>query len=330
MSYVCAIFTAFIAGMLWLVPAASYAHPPVRPAWLTQAASAKMPVAWTRQSPVRAWKYVTRPAVVQVQFPAAAVPNQAVWDIPLQTTLERSALARWKRVPWAHLLRKHTFPGKAEIDAVIFDLDGTLLDSLSAWEHSGSNFVRSLGFEPPEDLDERLVSMSLLDGANLIKEMYHLPYTPEEILERTLRPIKTHYETDIPPMPGIPQTLARLHAQGVKLAVATASERELAQKALSRLGLLDYFEFIITCDEVGVGKSKPAVYEEALKRLGTSKARTLVVEDALHALETAAAAGFPTAAIEEPHSASQRLGKQHAATYYVFSYEGENVFPALP
>lgn len=219
---------------------------------------------------------------------------------------------------------KQHFPGKPAVQAVIFDLDGTLLDSLSAWDHSGSNFVRSQGLEPEPGLDEALVPLSLLDGAQLIKERYHLEQSPEEILTLTLRPIREHYYNDIEPLPGVPETLARLHAQGVKMAVATASDKELAERSLARLGLRKYFEFVITCDEVGVGKSSPAVYEEALYRLGTAKAQTLVAEDALHALQTAHQAGFPTAAIEEPHSAPQRPEKEQAATYYVFSYLGKN------
>jgi len=229
------------------------------------------------------------------------------------------------RVPPAFWERS-TFPGKADIDGVIFDLDGTLLDSLGAWEHSGSNFVRTQGFEPPAGLDDELVAMSLMDGANLIKTRYRLPQSPEEILALTLRPIEAHYAHDILPLPGVPELLARLKAQGVKMAVATASDRALAEVSLRRLGLRDYFEFIITCDEVGVGKSSPKVYEEALRRLGTAKARTLVAEDALHALQTAHAAGFPTAAIEEAHSAAQQVAKKQAATYYVLSYEGKQVF----
>ncbi len=221
---------------------------------------------------------------------------------------------------------RSSFPGKADIDAVIFDLDGTLLDSLGAWEHSGSNFVRSQGLVPSAKLDEELETLSLLEGAQLLKTRYHLPQSPQEILALTLRPIEEHYYNDILPMPGVPQTLARLKAQGVKMAVATASDKELAEVSLRRLGLRDYFEFIITCDEAGAGKSAPDIYEQALRRLGTNKARTLVVEDALYSLQTAHAAGFPTAAVEEKHSASQQAQKKQAATYYVLSYKGKGVF----
>ena len=212
------------------------------------------------------------------------------------------------------------FPTQKEIDAVIFDLDGTLLDSLWAWEHSGSNFVRAEGLEPAADLDDKLVTLSLTDGAKLLKEMYHLPYTLEEILQRTLFPIKNRYFYEIQPMPGVPELLARLKAQGIKMAVATASYKDFAEASLKRLGLADYFEFIITCDEVGAGKTSPKVYEVAAARLGTSKTRTLVVEDALHALETAHKAGFKTAGIEEKHSTHQRLEKMKVADYYILSY----------
>lgn len=319
-------FTAFVTGLWVICPGFVYAQkPPLRPAWVTKAAEPTLPSAWARKNPVRMWKYITRPTELRVQFPYMAVPNQAVWNIPRVNEVLERKLA-WTQFPLAPITIY--FPGKKEIDAVIFDLDGTLLDSLSAWEHSGSNFVRSRGLKPEPELDEELVSMSLLDGARLIKARYQLPDTPEEILTETLRPINEHYYKDIQPMLGVPELLARLRAQGVKMAVATAGDRTLAEAALKRLGLLNFFEFIITCDEVGVGKSSPAIYEAALTRLGTAKARTLVAEDALHALQTAYAAGFPTAAIDEVHSKHQRLEKAKAATYYVVSFQGKNVFPA--
>lgn len=192
---------------------------------------------------------------------------------------------------------------KLKTDAVIFDLDGTLLDSLSAWDNAGVNYILSRGLEPYENMTEELVQLSLLDGARLIKKRYHLPEPAEQILEDTLAPVKKHYQTDIPAKPKVPALLNYLHSQGIKMVVATASDAALAKAALKRLGLLDYFEFIITCDEVGVGKRSPLVYETALTRLKTKKARTLVVEDALYAIKTAHKAGFPTVGIAEEKAA---------------------------
>lgn len=230
---------------------------------------------------------------VRVEKPSvsAALPSPlALPEIPLLP--EVSPLAPVRSV----------LPGKERVDAVIFDLDGTLLDSLSAWENSGVNFLRTQGIEPPEGLQEELVKMSLMDGARLVKERFSLPQEPEEILRLTLEPIRRRYFEDIAAKPGVPETLRRLKAQGVKLCIATASDGELARAALERLELLDLFDFIVTCDEVGVGKRQPAVYEEALRRLGTQKSRTLVAEDAPYALETARRAGFVTAGVADSHT----------------------------
>ena len=138
--------------------------------------------------------------------------------------------------------------------------------------------------------------------------------------ESSQTPERPAKEEDVPAKPGVPEMLRRLKAQGIKLCVATASDRELAEAALRRLGLLDLFDFILTCDEAGAGKRSPAVYEAALQKLGTSKTRTLVVEDALYALQTAHRAGFPTAAVADAHSAADQALLRQTADYYLFSF----------
>lgn len=233
---------------------------------------------------------------------------------PMRVDISRAALRK-------SLQQKiNVFPNKNKIDAVIFDLDGTLLDSLSAWDNSGVNFLRSRGIEPPPGLQEKLVKMSLMDGARYIKNTYGFAEPAEELLRQTLQPIRARYYRDIQPKPGIVQAVHFLRAQGVKLCVATASDRKLTEAALKRLGLLDAFDFIITCDEAGAGKQSPAVYEEALKKLGTSKKRTLVVEDALYALRTAQKAGFITAAAADAHSAADQVNLFKEADYYILSF----------
>ncbi len=193
------------------------------------------------------------------------------------------------------------FPDKSKIDAVIFDMDGTLLDSLSAWEHASANYLRTRGIELPPDVEARLEHMSLMEGANYLIEMFNLPDTPEELIAATVAPVRERYMKTIQPKPGVKELLQRLHAQGIKIAVATAADTDMARGAFTRTGLLPYFEFMIDCNEVGEGKRSPKIYEETLKRLGTTKERTLVVEDALYALQTAEKAGFLTAGIADAH-----------------------------
>ncbi|MCI5820895.1 MAG: HAD family phosphatase [Elusimicrobia bacterium] len=190
-------------------------------------------------------------------------------------------------------------PGKKEVDAVIFDMDGTLLNTLGAWKNSTSNFLRSRGIEPPENIDAEMAALSLLEGARVLKERYGFKESPEELLEEVLATVRKFYEEDAMPKPGVPGVLQALKKQGIKICVATASNREFAEAAFKRTGLMEYIDFIITCDEVGVGKHNPLVYETALKKLGTNRKRTLVVEDALYALQTAKKAGFPTAGVYE-------------------------------
>ena len=221
----------------------------------------------------------------------------------------------------------NAFPELSEIDAVIFDLDGTLLDSLSAWENASTRYVESRGFTMPKGLAEELSKMSLLEGAILIKEKFRLHESPEKILEDTLSPVKRRYETDLPLKIGVSYLLMQLHMRGIKMAVATASDKALAEAALRRLNVRHMFDFIITCDEVGVGKRNPFIYEQALSKLGTEKNRTLVVEDAPYAVHTAKEAGFPVAGVFDAHHPRHISHVFPLADYYIHSFMGLSVKP---
>ena len=231
-------------------------------------------------------------------------------------SLQRSAFVAQQTA-----LRKR-FPGKDKIDAVIFDMDGTLLDSIPAWDHAATKYLQTRGIDLPEEIQNYVKHISLLEGAHYIKEQLNLPDEPEVLVAGTLDIVRGRYLYEVPAKPGAEEVLKTLHAQGIKICVATASDPELARGAFERLGLLQYMDFIIGCDEVGVGKQSPAVYEAALRRLGTARERTLVVEDALYAVETAKAAGFPTAGVPDPvYSAPLIEILQSTADYFFSSLE---------
>ena len=209
-----------------------------------------------------------------------------------------------------------------EIEAVIFDMDGTLLNSLPAWEHACAKFLRTHGILLPPEIEREIEKMSLEQGARYIKEQLNLPMSEQELLKGTLSMVHQHYATDILPKRGAMETLVRLREQGVKVGVATSSKKDLAEMAFKRLGMSPYIDFVISCDEVGVGKNSPDVYEAARERLGSSRERTLVVEDALYALRTAKAAGFVTAGVEDTfHPPSYEAKVESESDYFLVSLE---------
>ena len=171
----------------------------------------------------------------------------------------------------------------------IWDLDGTILDSMSAWDHVGENYLRSQGIEPEPDLDEAIATMSLHQAADYFIEHYGVKQTQDELIK------SAHLK----------EFLAQLHETGVKMCIATATERSLVEAALARCGVLDYFSEIFTCSSVGAGKDEPTIYREALNFLGTDRTNTMVFEDSLHALTTAKKDGFYTTAVYDSHEENQ-------------------------
>jgi HAD superfamily hydrolase (TIGR01509 family) len=179
------------------------------------------------------------------------------------------------------------------LNGVIFDLDGTLLDSMDVWDHFGSDFLRQKGIEPTEGLDETLLPMMITRAAEVLVDAYPLAASPGELVDEINRMIEGKYRHEVLMKPHVQPFLKALRAKGVKMCVATLTDRYLVEAALGRLEIAGYFDFILTCTEVGFGKDRPDIFEQALARLGTGRRETFVFEDSVHAAETAKAAGFP-------------------------------------
>lgn len=181
----------------------------------------------------------------------------------------------------------------------IFDLDGTLLDSMPVWNKLASAYLRTIGHAPRADVDAAVCSFSLQQAARYFQAAYGVTLSEMEIVDGIKTMIRNFYEAEVASKPGAAAFLQQLSQRGVKMCVATAADSHLAKAALIRCGLMRFFTEIITCDEVGAGKDQPLVYREALNRLGTDRAETLVFEDARHALQTAEADGFITVAVHD-------------------------------
>lgn len=182
----------------------------------------------------------------------------------------------------------------------IFDVDGTLLDSMPIWEDVSIRYLKSLGVEAESNLSQKLERMSVEEGAAYIKEKYSLNESEEEIAKATLKIVEDFYYNEAPLKPGVREYLAKLKEEKIPILIATSSVRPHVEAALHRLGVLDFFDRIFTCSEVGEGKTCPLIYEKAGEYIGGNFRDIYVFEDAIHALETAKQAGFYTVAVYDP------------------------------
>ena len=205
------------------------------------------------------------------------------------------------------------------IKGAIFDLDGTLLDSMFIWDTIGEEYLRSLGKEPHEDLKETFMTLTLEEAAEYYREHYGVTLSVKEIVDGVNAMVEQTYRTKVTLKPGIAEYLAWLKENGVRMCVATVTDRYLVEETLERLGVHHYFSEIFTCAEVGFGKDKPVIYQKALEHLETAKDETYVFEDMLFALNTAKTDGFPTVGIYDRHEAHQDELKE-LADYYVLDF----------
>ena len=182
----------------------------------------------------------------------------------------------------------------------IFDMDGTLVDSMVYWKRLAAEFLESKGVQniSPAVL-ERIKPMTMTESAALFIREYGLPGTAESVAAEMNAMMDAHYRSDIPLKSGVSAYLEALQSRGVVMCVASATAEPLIDACLTRLGVAHYFSFLLSCEAVGAGKNRPDVYWEAAKRLGAQPAEIAVYEDALYAANTAKQAGFYTVAVRD-------------------------------
>ena len=182
----------------------------------------------------------------------------------------------------------------------IFDMDGTLVDSMGYWQSLEREFLTRKGVtDGLEDILERTKPLTLPEAAALFSEYCDLEGTPEQLVKEVLALMEEHYQNDVVIKPGVAAYLDKLKQRGVTMCVASATPRPLVELCLKRLGLAHYFSFLLSCVDVGAGKRQPDVFLEAARRLGAQPGGTAVFEDSVYAVHTAHAAGFYVVAIHD-------------------------------
>ena len=178
------------------------------------------------------------------------------------------------------------------IKYIIFDMDGTLLDSLSVWADSDREFITGLGMEYHQKHSFAMKKMHFDSACEYLVKEFSLPLTAEETGKRILEIVEEHYINGVPLKDGAEEFLAAAKNAGIKMCVATSNKKALAEASLKAKGIMDYLEFVITSDEVGGGKETPEIFLKAAERLGAVPSETAVFEDSIHAVLSAKSAGF--------------------------------------
>ena len=208
------------------------------------------------------------------------------------------------------------------IDAVIFDMDGSLVDSMWMWRAIDVEYLGSFGIPLPEDLQSRIEGMSFAETAMYFKEHFPIPDSLEEIKADWNRMAWDKYMYEVPLKQGIPEFLAGCSANGIKLGIATSNSRELVENVAKVHRLREYFTSIMTGCDVARGKPFPDIYLAVAEQLGASPGRCLVFEDIVAGIQAGKNAGMRVCAVEDSYSAQDREKKKRLADYYIEEYTG--------
>lgn len=239
-----------------------------------------------------------------------------VYRVPLLLVIEfdflqgRSAAARRPL-----LVRRE---GKMRFLGAIFDLDGTLVDSNPVWQKVDEDFLKMQGIvPPPEDYHKAIEIMPVHQAACYTIERFGLTQSPDEITNMWRQMAVEAYEKSVPEKPGALMYLKKLKEMGIKLAVATASERALYEPCLKRLGMWELFDGVFDVYQAGHGKDRPDIYLMAARAMGLEIKDVLVFEDALSAIQTARKAGFRAICVEDGYTQKSRPAMQAASDGYI-------------
>ncbi|EOQ37362.1 HAD family hydrolase [Butyricicoccus pullicaecorum] len=207
-----------------------------------------------------------------------------------------------------------------DLTGFIFDLDGTLLDSLWVWSEVDEVFLSRRGLPLLPDYAQSIAHLGFADAARYTIDRFGLAETPEQLMQEWYDLARAAYRDRVPLKPHAEEFLHKLCAQGVHISAATSSEPELVLPCLDRLGITGLFDNITTIHEVNCDKSSPDIYLLAAERMQTAPNQCAVFEDILRGIQSAKSAGFYTVAVEEPASALDQTEIELTADRYIRSF----------
>ncbi len=207
------------------------------------------------------------------------------------------------------------------VKAIIFDLDGTLIDSMGVWHEIDIEYLGRYGFDLPDDLQKCLEGMCMHDVAVYMKDRFSLPDTLEDIEAEWNRMAEDKYCHHVPVKEGIPELIKEAKNRGIKLGIATSNSRHLTQSFLNSRGLTDSFDGVLTGCETLKSKPDPEVYLTAAKLLDTEPSNCLVFEDITKGILAGKNAGMLVCGVEDKYSSWSRSEKISLSDHYIVSFK---------
>lgn len=206
-------------------------------------------------------------------------------------------------------------------EAVLFDLDGTLVDSMWLWNAIDIEYLSGFGLEVPDDLGSSIDGMGFSETAAYFKERFNIPDSIEKIKETWNNMAYEFYCTRVPLKPGVRDFLEYLKNRGIKTAIGTSNSIELTQNVLEALDISHYFDTVVTACMVNAGKPKPDIYLKAAEILGVSPSKCIVFEDILQGIMAGKNAGMTTVAVDDNYSRDSAAMKAELADYFIDNFD---------
>lgn len=206
------------------------------------------------------------------------------------------------------------------IQAAIFDLDGTLIDSMWVWNQIDIDYLKGKGHEVPHDFKNEISHLSFLQTAEYVKNRFDISDPVEKILDDWLKMAFNFYANKVKLKEGVVQFLDMLKSKNIKIALATSNSTPLLEACLKNNGIYDYFDSITITDEVSKGKNFPDVYLLAAKKLNVSPENCIVFEDIIPAVKGAKAANMIVIAVKDESSLDDKDELTKLSDKYINSY----------
>ena len=217
----------------------------------------------------------------------------------------------------------------SKIKGAIFDIDGTLIDSMPIWVTVADRYLESQGKQAEPDIADKVFSLTMDQSAAYMQSHYGVDRTIDEIKQGFIDVVTDFYRNEVTLKEGAKEFLDELKKRDIPMVLATVGDANLASYALNRLGILDYFTDLLTAIDFGTDKTEPLIYLKAAEKIGCKPSETAVFEDVVHALDTASKADFITVAVEDKASLKDRKKIEAVSDFYIKTYHDFRINPGF-